>query len=138
MSSAMLRLSLLAAACAALAPGVAAQQMVYQPRNPAFGGSPANYSWMLSSAQAQNEYTEERTPDDELADFQANLQRRILNDLARQIAGDRFEGLDLSQEGSFDFGDFLIDITPGLDEITIRVFNTLTGDESIISIPSNP
>ena len=112
--------------------------MVYQPRNPAFGGSPANYSWMLSSAQAQNEYTEERDTRDQLADFQANLQRRILNDLARQIAGDQFEGLDFSQEGSFDFGDFLIDITPGLDEITIRVFNTLTGDESTISIPATP
>ena len=136
----MKRLALFSLAAAALAavPVAGAQQMVYQPRNPAFGGSPANYSWMLSSAQAQNEYTEQRDPDDQLADFEENLQRRILSNLARQIAGDRFEGVDFSQEGSFDFGDFLIDITPGADEITIRVFNTLTGDESVITIPSLP
>ena len=122
------------------APSASAQQMVYQPRNPAFGGSPLNYSWMFSSAQAQNEYVEEReaTVRDPLADFQANLQRRILSDLSRQIVGDQFGGVDFTQEGSFDLGDFLVEITPGLNGISIRVFNVLTGDESIIDIPSLP
>ncbi len=120
------------------APGVQAQQLVYRPLNPAFGGSPANYSWLFSSAQAQNEYTETRDPDDQLADFQENLQRRLLNELARQIVGDRFDGVDLGQEGSFDFGDFLIDVIPGADGVTIRVFNTLTGDESTITVPLLP
>ena len=32
-----------------------AQDFVYTPKNPAFGGNPYNYSWLLSSAQAQND-----------------------------------------------------------------------------------
>ena len=128
---------LLAAAVLA-APGACAQQMVYQPRNPAFGGSPLNYSWLLASAQAQNEFTEADDPDDQLADFQRTLQRRLLSDLARRLAGDRLDGLDLSREGSFDLGDFIVDILPGSDGLTIRVFNTLTGDESTITVPSLP
>ncbi|MCK5278996.1 MAG: curli production assembly protein CsgF, partial [Cyclobacteriaceae bacterium] len=31
-----------------------AQDFVYQPVNPAFGGNPYNYSWLLGQAQAQN------------------------------------------------------------------------------------
>ena len=34
--------------------GALAQDFVYQPINPAFGGNPYNYSWMLAQAQAQN------------------------------------------------------------------------------------
>jgi len=33
-----------------------AQQMVYKPMNPAFGGDGYNYQWLLSSANAQNPY----------------------------------------------------------------------------------
>ncbi len=36
-----------------------AQDFVYQPINPAFGGNPYNYNWLLGQAQAQNIYTEE-------------------------------------------------------------------------------
>lgn len=135
----MIRFAFLIAAVAVLAaPGAQAQQLLYEPINPAFGGSPANYSWLFSSAQAQNEFTEEREGDDQLADFQENLQRRLLNELSRQIIGDRFDGVDLSEEGQFDFGDFLITVIPGADGVTIRVFNTLTGDESTITLPTFP
>ena len=32
------------------------QQLVYTPKNPNFGGANFNYSWLLSSAQAQNKF----------------------------------------------------------------------------------
>ncbi|HYE95698.1 MAG TPA: curli assembly protein CsgF [Rubricoccaceae bacterium] len=127
----------------AVAPSVAeAQPLVYQPRNPAFGGSPLNFQPLLSAAQAQNDFEAEGAVDrffrDPLQDFEQSLQRQILSQLSREIIGDRFGGLDLSEEGRFDFGDFTVDIIPGLNEVTIRIFNVLTGDESVISIPSLP
>ena len=33
---------------------VQAQDLIYQPRNPAFGGDTFNYQWLQSSAQAQD------------------------------------------------------------------------------------
>ena len=32
------------------------QDLVYKPKNPAFGGDTFNYQWMLSSAESQNFY----------------------------------------------------------------------------------
>ena len=119
----------------------AAQQFVYEPVNPNFGGSYLNYSWLLSSAQAQNDYEDQRSSAfnrDPLADFEQGLQRQILSQLSRELIADRFRDLDLSEPGRYDFGDFTVDITPGLNEIVIRVFNVLTGDESVISIPTLP
>ena len=30
------------------------QDLVYKPKNPAFGGDTFNYNWLLSSAESQN------------------------------------------------------------------------------------
>lgn len=116
-----------------------AQQFVYQPVNPAFGGSYLNYSWLLSSAQAQNLYQDQgadRFRRDPLADFEQSLQRQILSALSRSIVSDRFGGIDFTQEGRFDLGDFIVEVTPGLDGLTISIFNVLTGDESVVTVPN--
>ena len=118
---------------------VHAQQLIYQPTNPAFGGFSTNYQWLLSSAQLQNPYEEEtssrfiRNP---LADFQQSLQRQILSQLSRELIGSRFGGLDLTQPGTYELGDFNIEIVPGLDGVVIRVFNILTGEETTVTIPN--
>ncbi len=36
------------------------QQLVYKPVNPAFGGDTFNYQWLLSSANAQNQFDEKK------------------------------------------------------------------------------
>jgi curli production assembly/transport component CsgF len=116
-----------------------AQQLVYQPTNPAFGGSPLNYQWLNSSAQAQNAFKPGRTSfsRDPLANFESTLQRQILNQLSRELVYNRFgDDLDLTQEGRFDLGEFTVEIIPGLDGTAIRVFNELTGDETTVTIPS--
>lgn len=117
------------------------QQLTFQFKNPAFGGNPYNYSWLMSSAQAQNPYDDRDETDrfirDPLADFEQSLQRQILNELSREIVLKRFgENLDLTEAGQFDLGDFLVEIVPGIDGATIRVLNKLTGDESTITIPT--
>ncbi|MEM1125183.1 MAG: curli production assembly/transport component CsgF [Bacteroidota bacterium] len=121
----------------ACAPAVG-QDLIYQPKNPAFGGSPLNYQWMLSSAQLQSRFEEDTDPfgRDPLADFENNLQRQILSQLSRELIANRFGDLDLTQEGRFDLGDFTVEILPGLDGVNIRIINLLTGDESTVTIPS--
>lgn len=138
----MPRLSaLIAAASVALLTAAApqAQQLTYQPTNPAFGGFSANYSWLLSSAQAQNDYTENRASAfnrDPVADFQSNLQRQILSQLSRELISNRFGDLDLTQPGTFNFGDLQVQIIPGIDGISVQIFNNLTGESTTITIPN--
>lgn len=116
------------------------QDLVYRPANPAFGGSPVNHRWLRSSAQAQNPFSGGSSfdfRDDPLENFERDLQRQVLRQLTRQIIGDRFgeENIDLTQEGSFNFGRFAVDVTPGPSGISIRVFNNQTGESTTIEIP---
>lgn len=117
-----------------------AQDLVYRPKNPAFGGSPLNYQWLKGSAETQNAFKpDSRSPfgRDPLADFERTLQRQILNQLSRELIANRFgDDLDLTQEGLFDLGEFTVEIIPGLDGTVIRVFNELTGDETTVTIPT--
>lgn len=117
----------------------AAQQFVYEPVNPNFGGNYLNYSGLMSSAQAQNLYQDQGRSSfqrDPLADFEQSLQRQILSALSRSIVSDRFGGIDFSQEGRYELGDFIIEVTPGLDGLNISIFNLLTGDESVVTVPN--
>lgn len=117
-----------------------AQNFVYTPKNPAFGGNPINFQWLNSSANTQNEFSEsgrsafERDP---LADFEQSLQRQVLSQITRNIVGNQL-GLDsdFSEDSRFEFGEFTIEVTPGTDGVQIRIFNILTGDETNITIPN--
>jgi len=117
-----------------------AQQLVYRPINPAFGGNPYNYQWLMSSANTQNQHKESSSygyQRDPLGDFQQSLQRQILSELTRNLVRDRFgSDFDLNQQNSFEFGEFSIDVTPGIDGVTIRIFNILSGEETSITIPN--
>lgn len=138
-------LSCLLAALAVLLGSVGAgtpargQDLVYEPVNPAFGGSPVNYQWLLNSAKTQNPYQQDGfDPFDRsgLQNFEEQVQRQVLDQLAREIVQQRFgEDIDLSQEGQYDFQNFTVDVTPGPGGIRIRVFNKETGEESTIEIP---
>jgi len=116
-----------------------AQELTYEPTHPAFGGSPVNYRWMLKSANQQKPYSEEsqfgRFRNDPLANFEQQLQRQVLDQLSRQIIKDRFENVDLTEEGQFDFQNFTVEVNPGPRGINIRVFNKDTGESSTIDIP---
>jgi curli production assembly/transport component CsgF len=133
----LLRLALLALLLSA-ASEVRAQQFVYEPKNPAFGGFAANYQWLMQSAEAQKDYERERDlfSRDPLTDFQQSLQRQVLSALSRELVFNRFGDLDLSKGGRYDLGDFIIEITPGMNGVDISVMNVLTGDQTSILIPN--
>lgn len=116
-----------------------AQNLVYTPIDPAFGGSPLSYQWLLSSANAQNRHQDNATSSlystDPFDDFTRSLQSQVLGELAQEIVQKRFGDLDLSQKGKYDVGNFSINILPGLNGIDITVFNKNSGDQSTITIP---
>jgi curli production assembly/transport component CsgF len=116
-----------------------AQEFVYQPINPAFGGSPGNTQYLLNTANNQNPFEGgggfDRFRDDPLQNFEDRLQRQVLNQLSREVIQNRFGDIDLTQEGSFNFERFTVDVTPGPSGINIRVFNKQTGESTTVEVP---
>ena len=117
-----------------------AQDFTYQPVNPAFGGNNFNYGWMLSSAQAQNGFTEEqedfssRFDRDPLEDFEQSLNRQILSQLSRQLTNNQF-GEGGLQEGQYEIGNYQIDVAPGAEAIQITILDISTGSQTTVSVP---
>lgn len=119
---------------------ISSQQLVYEPINPSFGGSPLNGNWMFSQAQAQNGFTsagtgiDSRLVSDPLADFKESLNRQILSQLSRNLISSMFGETGL-EAGRYEIGDFIIDITPGAEGITIIINDLSTGGETTIIVP---
>ncbi len=118
----------------------AAQDLVYQPQVPGFGGSAAVMQVNLQLAQAQKPQSSSSFRRDPLQDFEAQVQRSILSQLAREIVGDRFggqgTGINLQEEGHFDLGNFTVDILPGPEGVDIRVANLVTGNSTVVTVPN--
>jgi len=116
-----------------------AQDFVYTPVNPAFGGNPYNYSWLMSSADAQNTFEEPEDDwslydDDPLASFQESLNRQILSEITRQLYLSQF-GEDGLAEGFYEFGSFQIDVSPTSEGMQIRIIDVATGSETTVVVP---
>lgn len=109
---------------------VLAEQLTFRFINPAFGGHPSNYGWLLESANIQNEYEE-----DLLEDFEKNLNKSVLNALSRHIVNSAFGGYDEDlQAGQYQFGDYSIDISTG-DGITVEIFDQGNGSSTTVTVP---
>lgn len=116
-----------------------AQQLIYTPVNPSFGGYYFNGQILLSEAQAQNGFTsgsEAYNPysQNPLDDFKNSLNRQVLSQLSRQLLTNLFGEAGLA-EGHYDLGDYSIDITPGGDGVHIDIFDTGTGDQTTVILP---
>ena len=114
-----------------------AQQLVYRPINPAFGGDTFNYQWLLSSAQSQNSLEESgRTgiSANPLNDFETNLNRQILNQLSRQVIDEIF-GEGSLEDGTFEFGTLQISIASETDGFNIDIHNSRDGSRTNILVP---
>ena len=121
--------------------GAMAQDFVYTPKNPAFGGNPYNYSWMMSSAQAQDTYKAPETASsqpgytrDPAQDFAESLNRQILSRLSREIVTRQF-GEEALDEGTYVLGDYMIEIGNASDGININIVDNKTGATTQVSVP---
>lgn len=121
---------------------VAAQDFVYTPKNPAFGGNPYNYSWLMSSAQAQDTYKAPTDGTDPYSryntnpvdDFAESLNRQILSQLSRQIVARQF-GENALAEGSYVLGDYQIDINNGSGGLNVTILDNSTGATTTVTVP---
>nr|WP_321356814.1 curli assembly protein CsgF [uncultured Draconibacterium sp.] len=119
-----------------------AQDFVYTPKNPAFGGNPYNYSWMMSSAEAQNtiEAPDETSSayssygSDPASDFAESLNRQILSRLSREIVTRQF-GEEALEEGTYLLGDYQIDIGDAGNGVNITITDNATGATTAVEVP---
>lgn len=127
------------AALAAAAGSAMAQDIVYEPVNPNFGGNPFNSAHLLGAAEGQNDY---KSPDDEIdglgtseADlFVRQLQSRLLSGLASQVT-DAIFGDNPQEQGTITFGNQTIEFVRNLDNVTLTIFDSSTGETTTVVIP---
>ena len=115
-----------------------AQDLVYEPINPSFGGNAFNSAHLLAIANAQNDY-DPPEPDrddtqDQLDRFVRSLQSRLLSSLSTQVANAIF-GEDAQDEGTIVFGDQTINFVRTLEGIQLTITNA-DGSQTVITIPT--
>ena len=135
----MRRLKLSAAALAAvlaLRGAANAQQLVYTPINPAFGGNPFNSTQLEADAAAQNQYKStgaaQNLTQSQL--FAQQLQSELLAGLANQVAQAIF-GPNSQPSGTFSFGGETVSFVRSLGEITVTITDT-AGAKTVITLPN--
>lgn len=117
-----------------------AQDLVYKPINPAFGGDTFNYQWLLSSAEAQNKFKEDTDlgleQQTELERFKENLNNQLLNQVSNSLFQKQFGDKGIS-EGSYVFGSLSVDIYPSNLGLVVDILDTETGEQTQVIIPNN-
>lgn len=106
------------------------QQLVYTPKNPAFGGDPFVGNWLLSTAQAQEKFEDSGLDIPELANL-PGLDQSLTNQLASQVGGGDI------QPGTSSFENFEIEVFENLDGLILNILNILNGEQTQIVIPNN-
>lgn len=123
------------AACAVTSEG-RAQQLVYTPTNPSFGGNPFNGSHLQGLADAQNQFKDESeyAPPTQAELFAQQLQSSILSGVAQQLSNAIF-GENPAQTGTISFGGTTVSFVRGLDSVTINITDPL-GVATQIIVPT--
>ncbi|MCZ8228225.1 curli production assembly/transport component CsgF [Flavobacterium sp.] len=114
-----------------------AQDMVYKPKNPAFGGDTFNYQWLLSSAENQNKHVDKSVSNKsktELEQFTQSLNSQLLSQVSRSLFAQQF-GTDGISVGSYTFGSLAVDVYPSEGGLTVSILDTKTGEETKVIIP---
>ena len=93
---------------------------------------------MLSSAEAQNTFTdpneEEREEASDLENFTENLNSQLLNLVSRSLFADEFGDGELTP-GTYTFGSLSIEIFNSSDGLVISILDVDTGEQTQVIIP---
>lgn len=111
----------------------AADDLVYQPVNPNFGGNPFNGEFLLGQAQLQNQHDDVRI--DPIDDFQSGLQARLLGRVSAEIE-DRLFGENPQDSGVIPVGDLEIRFERIGNFVELTIIDLVTGGETVIEIPA--
>ena len=122
----------------ACATAASAQDMVYTPINPSFGGNPFNSAHLLGIANAQNKFKDPNAIDSgSQADiFARQLQSRLLSALSNNIV-DAIFGPNAQNSGTVDFGGQTITWTRELDQVIVTITSDETGESTTINVPTS-
>lgn len=113
-----------------------AQDLVYEPINPSFGGNAFNSAHLLAIANSQNDFerpVDEDSTQSDLDTFVRSLQSRLLSSLSTQVANAIF-GEDAEDQGRIVFGDQTIEFVRTLDGIQLTITEA-DGSQTVITIP---
>ena len=110
------------------------QQLRYEPVNPNFGGNYLNYSWLLSSANAQNPFDNQDDSsllkNSALSSLSDNIKRQILNQLTRSLLSD---SSDAPVDGEpIEIGGLIITIEETRTGSIITIIDSETGETTEI------
>ncbi|HAY07908.1 MAG TPA: curli assembly protein CsgF [Hyphomonas sp.] len=131
------RAAIVAAAFASAGFAATAQELIYKPVNPSFGGDSFNSAHLLGIANAQNDYKDPNSPttgNSQIDQFLRQLQSRLLSSLAAQV-NDAIFGDNPQQSGTITFGDQVITFVRLLDSVQLTITDNTTGAVTEISIP---
>jgi curli production assembly/transport component CsgF len=121
---------------ALMAGPAAAQDLVYEPVNPSFGGDPFNSSHLLGLAREQNDFDDQSfEPVDPQQQFADSLERRILSRTSQEIT-DRIFGEDSQDSGNFTVGEQEIEFQQVGDQVEITLRDLATGATTNLTIPT--
>lgn len=118
-----------------------AQQLVYKPVNPAFGGDTFNYQWLLSSANAQNQFDDDKSSLSNLLgnlnsmdSFTQSINRQLMSQLSQKLFEDQF-GDGPVKPGNYMFGSLYLEVTQSSQGLLINILDTNNGQQTEIIIP---
>lgn len=118
---------------------LSAQQLVYTPVNPNFGGNTFNYQWLLSSAEAQNQFQGRGSSfnqgGSDLEEFEEGLNRQLLGQLEREIFDSQFGDTGF-EPGNFSVGDLFLEIFESPEGLVVNILDTVTGEQTQIIVPN--
>jgi len=119
---------------------LSAQQLTYEPLNPAFGGETFNYQWLLSSANVQNGFTapsNARANQSDLDRFGESLNSQILSQISRRLLQQQIDGIgDLTEPGTFTFGTLAIEVFESDEGLVINILDTSNGEQTQVIVPN--
>lgn len=119
--------------------GAWGSNLTFEFTNPSFGGNPLNGSFLLNSAQAQNDLGDKNDPftRDPLASFEESLVRQSLSAMARKIVNDLFNSEEgLGDGGVYNTDQFQIEvITTDPDVVLVSITDFQTNQTTVIEIP---
>lgn len=114
---------------------VNSSELIYQPINPSFGGSPSNGSFLLNSANAQKQFEDEVDEDSPLQQFNERLQRSLLSRITRVISDGIIGGDGTINPGTFETIDFTVEVVDlGSGIMNITTVDKETGDRTVVEV----
>jgi len=131
----MIRCVAVAAAIFAAFTSVTQADIIYQPVNPTFGGSPLNSShlqYLAGSQKLHEEKTEEKRASEQFLDM---LESRLYSALASEVT-DAIFGDDALPSGTISFSDQQVTFVNTGTEIQLVVTDYTTGQVTTIVVPT--